>query len=287
MSSIVNSSNYARLINNLVNNILQENTTLRLRNNERQRFINNTLYEKKRYKNVISEEGKNSLKRINITEERNKTTQDIDPHLFNNICPVSQEKFKQNEIVVMLPCKHIFNDDAIMVWLENEQATCPVCRYKLDSVEVRNSDDDDEQNNQQQQNNENIQEMHNNIVNPFLPYRRLSQNNIDISNSLMNPYQSVIDFINYEHDMFESRNMQNVIYNSLNYEQYEEENESGYESEIENNETHNVHNINYNSTHVNENLYGPMDHYDSTDEFINEVLDDYNSSSEIESSDID
>ena len=98
----------------------------------------------------------------------------------------------------------------------------------------------------------------------------------------MNPYQSVIDFINYEHDTFDNRIMQNVIYNSLNYEQYDEENESDYESEIENSDTHNVHNINYNSTNVNENLYETINDYDSTDDFINEVLDDYDSASEID-----
>ena len=45
--------------------------------------------------------------------------------------------FNQEDYVAQLPCNHCFNKEAIMKWVTTESATCPICRYKLKSKEVR------------------------------------------------------------------------------------------------------------------------------------------------------
>ena len=51
-------------------------------------------------------------------------------------CPISQKNFKEGDDISKLPCGHIFYPGLITKWLENENATCPVCRFKLDSKEI-------------------------------------------------------------------------------------------------------------------------------------------------------
>jgi hypothetical protein len=79
------------------------------------------------FKEVISDGGKNMLKPVPFstldTEETN--------------CTIMQEPFDDDTVVVELPCKHVFCEEAIMHWLENESASCPVCRTKLPSKEIR------------------------------------------------------------------------------------------------------------------------------------------------------
>ena len=48
-------------------------------------------------------------------------------------CPISLEKFKDNEILLELPCGHYFTEDKIKEWLA-KKTTCPVCRYNLRDI---------------------------------------------------------------------------------------------------------------------------------------------------------
>ena len=79
-----------------------------------------------KYKNVLSSMGKSIIKFINFNKEK------FPDQL---LCPITQEKFKKDQNIALLPCGHIFEKDAVMKWLENENASCPSCRFKLDSVE--------------------------------------------------------------------------------------------------------------------------------------------------------
>lgn len=79
------------------------------------------------YKRVISEEGKKKLKTFKFKESQK----------LNDTCPIFQEKFEDEDLVTELPCGHCFIPGAISRWLEKENALCPVCRFKLDSVEKR------------------------------------------------------------------------------------------------------------------------------------------------------
>ena len=79
------------------------------------------------YKQVISDEGKKSLKTMKFKESKK----------LNDTCPIFQEDFKDDDLVTELPCGHLFIPYAISRWLEKENSVCPVCRFKFDSVEKR------------------------------------------------------------------------------------------------------------------------------------------------------
>ena len=44
------------------------------------------------------------------------------------------KEFKNGDVVAKLPCKHMFDKTAILKWLKEEKAECPICRAKLKSV---------------------------------------------------------------------------------------------------------------------------------------------------------
>ena len=50
---------------------------------------------------------------------------------INEICPITRESFFQNQQVSMIKnCRHIFNKDALQIWLTNNR-TCPTCRANI------------------------------------------------------------------------------------------------------------------------------------------------------------
>ena len=55
----------------------------------------------------------------------------------NDKCPILLENFKEGDNVCVLPCQHVFTPSAIEEWLNDEQAKCPVCRFELDSKEIK------------------------------------------------------------------------------------------------------------------------------------------------------
>lgn len=76
-------------------------------------------------KHVLSEEGESNLTILNYHE-----------NLFSyKTCPILNTDFSDNQLIIELPCKHIFDKDSIENWLKNEKAECPVCRFKLPSKE--------------------------------------------------------------------------------------------------------------------------------------------------------
>ncbi|OIV97802.1 hypothetical protein TanjilG_12559 [Lupinus angustifolius] len=53
-------------------------------------------------------------------------------------CTVCLSKFEDTEILRLLPkCKHAFHMNCIDKWLENH-STCPLCRYKVEEVDIKN-----------------------------------------------------------------------------------------------------------------------------------------------------
>lgn len=129
------------LLNNLINiiqgNRLNENVSmLPLASNivlPQQSTVRNllreSLFEKKSYKNVLSEKGEKEIQKITYNKK------ELDQHS----CCISFEDFKEGEQVYKLPCGHIFSD-SIFTWLKEESNKCPVCRYELSSKEVKNED---------------------------------------------------------------------------------------------------------------------------------------------------
>lgn len=94
------------------------------------RNISNLLYttinQKNAYKRVLSEKGKMQIKKVKFTST-----------MKNDKCPILLEKFNEGDEVSVLPCEHVFTSSAIEEWLTEQQSKCPVCRFELDSKEIK------------------------------------------------------------------------------------------------------------------------------------------------------
>lgn len=79
------------------------------------------------YKQIISEKG--------LSELKNEKYDSV--HHVNETCPITLLEFSNNETEVLtMPCNHCFIPEAIKSWLE-EKSECPICRYEMDSREVK------------------------------------------------------------------------------------------------------------------------------------------------------
>ena len=102
-------------------------------------IVNSLEFSDKKYKKVISDNGKKELKKLQFKKN------DDNYNYKNDICPIIQTEFDDNEIITQLPCKHCFNTEAITHWLEKEKAECPICRFELDYDEIKIEDQDQDQ----------------------------------------------------------------------------------------------------------------------------------------------
>jgi copper chaperone CopZ len=59
---------------------------------------------------------------------------------INNTCPITHEQFTEDQMVLELICRHVFNNDAIRIWFQTN-VRCPVCRYDI-RTNVSNVDSD-------------------------------------------------------------------------------------------------------------------------------------------------
>ena len=106
------------------------NTYDNITNNTFNRILNSSFHDEAKYKNIISEKGKENLKKINYSNSLNT----------NITCPIYQTQFTEEIEIINLPCNHSFMPEAIEKWLNEEKAECPVCRYKFDSKEIKKDD---------------------------------------------------------------------------------------------------------------------------------------------------
>ena len=143
------------IVENVINNYVEERS----------------LREQKKYKYVISDAGKRQLKQIKYN-----STCNVD------ICTITLNKFEENEILIQLPCNHIFSKDAILQWLENEHAHCPMCKYKLDAIKKEVEEISEEDNNNNISTSTTIRQMN---------YIRLPSINIRHSNRIVN-YDDIV-----------------------------------------------------------------------------------------------
>lgn len=60
-------------------------------------------------------------------------------------CPICQEEYTSDSVLLKLPCRHVFDEKCIEAWV-NKQNTCPLCRFQLptDDGERTSSFADDE-----------------------------------------------------------------------------------------------------------------------------------------------
>ena len=120
-------------------NVLNNSTTTAFN-----RLLNTSFYDKSKYKNILSEKGNNDLKRIVYAISDNLE--------INTVCPIYQVEFNDGMEIIKLPCNHCFVPEAIQKWLNEENALCPVCRAKLDSIEIEDSEQNTNYTNNSNQN---------------------------------------------------------------------------------------------------------------------------------------
>lgn len=79
------------------------------------------------HKNVISERGESQIELLKYSSD-----------IFNEkTCPMTLLDFENGDDIARLPCAHIFGQESILKWLKEENASCPVCRKKIDSKEIK------------------------------------------------------------------------------------------------------------------------------------------------------
>ena len=120
---------------------------------EVQRLLRETLNTKSPYKYVID------LSNSNINEIVKHTIYDSSNNNEQIKCSISLEEFNNGDEIVELPCKHIFKPESIDNWLKNEKAECPVCRFKLPCIEIKNTDEENNTNQEENNANQTIQEI--------------------------------------------------------------------------------------------------------------------------------
>lgn len=85
---------------------------------------NNTNEEKK----VINDKGREQLLYTNYDKTIHSETN----------CPITFDEFKEDEIIVKLPCSHYFSKKAIETWLFEKSAYCPLCKFELPYKRIKN-----------------------------------------------------------------------------------------------------------------------------------------------------
>ena len=90
-----------------------------------------SLYERNPIKKVFDAEAASCV----ITDKK-FTTAMVEEMKINNACGIWQEDFEEGEDIKILPCNHAFRAEAIMKWLNEEKAECPMCRFVLKSKEL-------------------------------------------------------------------------------------------------------------------------------------------------------
>ena len=90
-------------------------------------IMEQSFQEKARYKQVLSDEGEAQITYKKYTKEAGT----------NAICAITREEFSIGDDIAILPCDHVFCKEAINQWLQTKKAECPICRFKLESKEVK------------------------------------------------------------------------------------------------------------------------------------------------------
>ena len=134
-----NTNNTSNLFQNLFQTpiVLQHPPSIFNRTNSNlNTIIQQSFSEKNKFKNILSKEGQDLIVFDTFTPEKYTTIK----------CPITQAPFEVNDSIAVLPCKHVFDKDSIMEWLNNENALCPVCRYKLPNKEVKINNNEETEN---------------------------------------------------------------------------------------------------------------------------------------------
>lgn len=174
--------------------------------------LNNSFETMEEIKNpTINEEGKKQIKLV----EYKLGDYDV------SSCPITTEKFKQGDVVSLLPCNHIFDTDAINHWLENINGVCPLCRYQF-PCNTKRQDNEYSQPNQQTEDVSNIDVSRNEIPVQNISYHNYRNNAglripLSVNNIGMNYYNNFVNqVIQNQIEENEELLLQQVLMNSIN-----------------------------------------------------------------------
>ena len=175
------SNNYLNSLLNNYNNYIEflPQTIFADRFNNNNNILYRSLYDEPPILNVISNNVENKLEEINYNSKKCK----------NDTCPITFISFNENDKVIVLDCSHCFEPEAIKKWLKEHKAECPICRYKLESIEIKNNNNNNNTNNTNNNNNNNnidyntnnnndeIENIYNIIYNGFNNRSRINNRN--------------------------------------------------------------------------------------------------------------
>ena len=94
---------------------------------------NRSLYDTHIYKNVVTEEVYDDLKK---QSKKFKDLEEVEKK-ENIECAISLEKFNDEDYIIKLNCGHFFHREPILYWLYMQKNKCPVCRYEYPFIEKR------------------------------------------------------------------------------------------------------------------------------------------------------
>ena len=98
-------------------------------NNSWENILRNSFIQRNPYKKVTTDAAIENIKKVKFNNSFEQKE-----------CPITMMEFEEGEEISELPCKHVFNTQAINRWLKEENYKCPVCRYEMDNKEVKKYD---------------------------------------------------------------------------------------------------------------------------------------------------
>ncbi len=186
------------------------NPFLNAPNNSWTEQLTNSFLERNPYKRVTTDTVIENIKKIKYEN-----------NLEQKECPITMMDFEEGEEISELPCKHLFNTEAINRWLKDENYKCPVCRYELEYKEVKKYDISGVD---ISDNIPSLNDLSNVGINTLFP--NLNENNFEtmlinmIQNQIRSNYQTnhfsqMINEIESELDMSYDEDIQQVLWDSM------------------------------------------------------------------------
>ncbi|MAD48684.1 MAG: hypothetical protein CMQ53_04940 [Gammaproteobacteria bacterium] len=194
------SNNIINNTNNFFNFLMGRNHSTFNGLNSVNNILNNTLNQGNIYKKVVSDEGLNEIIFDKYSAEKYPETK---------TCVITQKDFQENDDIAILPCKHIFDKDAILYWLKNQQAKCPVCRRELKYKEVKKTDENKDISQNPMNDNSN------NVI-PRRTRRIPAQNPLDIFRNIIEERERKAEEEMMQQAILESLAMSNQIIDTSN-----------------------------------------------------------------------
>ena len=117
---------FETLLPYLFDNLGVDNSTNILNN------VNDTSYNIGHISQDISQVDVSMIEHHDLLDIQNYSA--IQNHSMNDICPITRERFYDNQNVMMIcRCKHVFNKSSLNIWLRNNN-TCPSCRTRINRI---------------------------------------------------------------------------------------------------------------------------------------------------------